>query len=83
MWFFLLIPLVLIVFFKDLIFSLLVGSARKVTEEAREKDKPLEAEANKLNEEANKLKTEADSIGNNIDDRKENDISVDWHKKGD
>jgi len=81
-WFFLLIPLVLIIFFKDLIFSLLVGSARKVVKETKEKDKPLQTEANKLNNEANKLKTEADSIGDNIENRDGSDVPLDWHRKG-
>ena len=73
------LPLILIVVLKDFILELLVGSARKMANEARDKDAELKAKQDKLNLEAEKHKAKADAAAekaNNTDDVDEN-----WHKK--
>jgi len=76
--FYLLIPLVLIFVFRDLLLSVLIGSARKMADEAKKKDAELKAEEDKLNSEADRLKSEADRIEDEI--KKGND-DEDWHRK--
>lgn len=75
--FFILIPLVILVFFKDLILDLLIGNARKVANEAKKKDEELKNEEDKINNEANRIKTEADRIE---DDINKTEVDEDWHK---
>jgi len=77
--FFILLPLVLLVFFKDFILELLIGSARKMANKAKEKDSSLKAEEDKLNNDAEKHKTEADRLNDEIENGKDPD--EDWHKK--
>lgn len=70
-----------VIFFKDAIFAMLIGSARKISNKARKKDEQLKSEADAHNAEANKLKSEADKLGEDIDDRTTDDVSEDWHKR--
>lgn len=81
--FFLLIPIILIVVFRDLILALLFGSARKTVEQAKAEDAKLTTESNAANLEAEKLKAEADMLAKQIGARKESDIPLDWNKKKD
>jgi len=73
--FFLLIPLILIIFFRDLIISLIVGNARKVANKAKAKDAELKAKADAANIEADKLKSQSDKA----EDRIKKDPGLDWH----
>lgn len=77
--FFVLLPLVLIVFFRDLIMELLIGSVRKEVRETKDKDAKLKAEQDAANKEAERLKAEADKIDKDIENGKDPD--KDWHKK--
>lgn len=79
--FFILLPLILIFVFRDLILSLLIGSARKVSEGAKKEDEKLKDQALQAEREADKLKTQSDSIEEKIKERTEDDIPEDWHKR--
>lgn len=75
--FFLLFPLGLIIFFRDLIIEVLIGSARKTAEKAKETDGKLKEEQERLNMSANKNKKEADELKGELN----NDVKSDWNKK--
>jgi len=79
--FFILLPLVLLFVFRDLVLSLLIGSARRVTGAAKAEDEKLKSESSQIEREADKTKVEADEISKRIENRKEDDISEDWNKK--
>lgn len=83
--FFILLPLVIILFlgfvFRDLVLALLIGSARKTSEEAKKNDEELKAKQNAANNQANELKAKSDQIEEKINERKEEEVSEDWHKK--
>lgn len=76
--FFVLLPIVLLVFFKDLIFEYLVGSAREKVRETEKKDQELKQKADAANAKADKLKEEADKLGQDAENVKGD---ADWHKK--
>ena len=76
--FWILIPLVLIVFFKDLILDLLIGSARRISNAARQKDESLKSKEDRANNEANRLRDEANRIQNEIDNINPGE---DWNNK--
>jgi len=78
--FLLLLPLVFIIFFKDLILEYLIGSARKMSNEAQEKDHVLQTEEEKLNLEAENMRAKAAQLGENA-----NNVGKDenWNKKED
>ena len=79
--FFLFIPVVLIILFKDVILAVLQGQIHALVETAKKKDAELKAEANKMNNEANKLKADAGRDGKEIDNLNNSDIPNDWHKR--
>lgn len=78
--FFLLIPVVALYFARDIIFGLIIGDARKVSEEAKKKDDTLQNQQQAAEQAADQAKKEADEIGNQA-----NNVNADedWHKKGD
>ena len=82
LFFFLLLPLAILWFFKDLVFSILAGSARKTSEEARKQDEQLQSQSNQAATDAAKAQAAADAAAKRIADRKEGDVSEDWNKKG-
>ncbi len=76
--FFILIPVIILVFFKEVIIEMLIGSAKKMVTETKQKDADLRVELEGLKNKANNEKKEADKIDdkiNNVDD------DPDWHKK--
>lgn len=75
--FVLLLPLVLILLFKDLLLELLVGSVRVKTKQTAEEDKKLKSEQDAINDAANKLKSEADELGKKAEKVDERE---DWNK---
>ena len=79
--FFIALPLIILFVFRDLILSLLVGSARKVSAEAKKEEEKLQTEINQADKDAAVARTEADAAGKRVEDRKEDDISEDWNKK--
>jgi zona occludens toxin (predicted ATPase) len=79
--FFLLIPIILIFVFRDLIMSILIGSARKVSENAKKEDEQLKSKADEAERQSELEKQKADLIADRIENRKEEDVSEDWHKK--
>jgi len=76
--FFVLIPLIVIVLFKDLLIGLLGHSIRKEANKARKEDKDLKAKADAANKKADSLKAEADGAEDRI---KNKDSGLDWHEK--
>lgn len=79
--FFLLLPIILIFVFRDLVISILIGSARKTAEEAKREDANLQSQANQADRDADKLKGQVDNLEDDIKKRNENDIGEDWNKK--
>lgn len=75
----LLLPLVLLFFFRDLILSFLVGSARLLVARAKEKDEALKDQLSDALNKADRLKDEADALGDTANDLQ---IDEDWNKKG-
>lgn len=76
--FLLLLPLILLIVFKDVVISMLLSGARKEAQKAKEEDAKLEKEQDKINDEADKLKAQADALETKI---KEGDpANEDWHK---
>lgn len=84
--FFILLPLIIVVVlvftFRDLVLALLIGSARKVSDEAKKQDDQLKTQADTAKSQSDVAKAQADQIDKTIQDRKEGDISEDWNKKG-
>ncbi len=76
--FILLLPIVLIVFFKDLIFSYLVKSSNDKVDKTKAKDEELKQKAKAANEQADKAKQEADKLEKEIKDIEGDE---DWHRK--
>src|SRR6185369_955058 len=77
-----LIALVVLVFtFRDLILALLIGSARKTSEEAKKQDQTLQNQINEQEKQAALEQQKADDAQKRIDGRKDSDISDDWYKK--
>ena len=77
-----LIAIVVLVFtFRDLILALLIGSARKTSEEAKKQDQTLQNQINEQEKQAALEQQKADDAQKRIDDRKDSDISDDWYKK--
>lgn len=74
----LLIPLILLVVFKDLIMDYLIGSSRKLVNKTKEEDQKLKAESDKAQQEANDLKESADNKEEQINNLPEDE---DWHKR--
>ena len=66
---------------RDLIFSALAGSSRKMTEEAKQKDAQLQATSAAAAAQAAQAQQTADDAQKRIDDRKEDDVPDDWYKK--
>ena len=75
--FFLLLPLVLLIIFKDALFSLLVASSRKIFNDAKQKDEKLQKEEVELTAQADKLKAESDQIEKSIG---KGSVDEDWNK---
>ncbi len=77
-WFFVLLPLIPLIFFKDLIFQMIVGSAKEEVKEAEKKDKKLKDDIKKENEKIDDLQDENERL----EEEKDNvNVSEDWHKK--
>lgn len=74
--FFIIIPLIILVKFRDILIQLIVSSAKRLMKETREKDAQLRNEANAANQQANDLVKKADAA----DDNKP-PVDEDWHKK--
>lgn len=79
--FFIALPLLLLFVFRDLVFAMLAGSARKTAEEAKKEDSALQVTANQAEIDAAKTQAAADAAAKNVVDRKEDDIPDDWNKK--
>lgn len=67
---------ILIFKFREVIIDLLVSSARKTVNEAKEKDSALKAEQDQANDQANQLRKEADALA-----KEKPEVDEDWHKK--
>jgi hypothetical protein len=76
--FFLLLPILLIILFKDLIMEILIGTARKQTEATKAKDEKLKDQFDTINDEANALKKESDNVGKQSENIPDDE---DWNKK--
>lgn len=72
--FFLLIPIVLLVVFRNVVIDLLVGSAHKVADEAKKKDDVLKADETKANDAADALRNQANAP-------KDDTVDENWNKK--
>lgn len=79
--FFLLIPVVLLILFKDIVLGFLIGSARRLVDKSKEKDAELDKQAALADAESERLKAEAKELDDKIKNRDEDDISANWHKK--
>lgn len=78
--FWLLLPVVILYFCKDLIFKAMASGARKDIRESQKKDEKLQEESRKSEIESAKHEATADAIEERIENREENGISEDWHK---
>lgn len=76
--FFILIPLVIIWFFKDILLKLIVGVANKELDSTKEKNSNLKQEQDKMNDTANLHRANADKLEQDINNISENE---EWHKK--
>lgn len=76
--FFILIPLVVVWFFKDLILKLIVGVANKELQNAKEKDSSIKQEQDKANDAADAHKANSDKLEQDIGKISEDE---EWHKK--
>jgi hypothetical protein len=77
-FFFILLPLVIIWFFKDLILKLIVAVSNKELDSANKADAKLQQEQNKINDQANVHKANADKLEDKIKNISEDE---EWHKK--
>lgn len=68
----------IIFFFRDVIFRLIAGSARKVADEADKKDQKLSQEQDDLNDAAKAAKAEADKLGQQANNQT---VDEDWNKR--
>ncbi len=68
----------IIFFFRDVIFRLIAGSARKVADEADKKDQKLAQQQDDLNDAANAAKSKADELGKQATNQPSDE---DWHKR--
>ena len=76
--FFLLLPVIILLLLKDIIFDMLISGGLKEVKETEEKDMILKDKADKANLEAEKHKATADRIKKEIDNIEENE---NWHEK--
>jgi len=74
--FFILIPLILIVKFRDILISLIVSGGKKALEDAQKKDGELAATEVNANNQANKLVEDAKKLAEN-----KTPVDEDWYKK--
>lgn len=79
-FFFLLLPLILVLVFKDVLLAVLVGGARKTAEEAKTKDADLKKEQDSANSEAERLRDEANDLEGDIHAGK---IDENWNRNRD
>ena len=86
--FFLLLPVVLVVVFKDLLIKWNASRIGKTMDKAEEKSKKLEKSQEQLMVEAIKSEAQAQIIKERIEEsekrikeKKASDIPLDWHKK--
>jgi hypothetical protein len=75
--FFILIPIVILVFFNDIIMQLIASGARKEVNKTKSKDDQLKTELKELDEKANMHKKNADNIR---DERDNVEVDEDWYK---
>ena len=68
----------LVFFFKDLVLDILIGNARKISNDAKKTDADLRDEEAKANAEAERLRAEAARLGKEVDKA---DPNEDWHKE--
>jgi hypothetical protein len=78
--FFLLIPLVILVIFKNLIFSFLARSVKGEVKNAIKKDDELKSTQDNLVKESEKHKALADAKKEEIKNNDAASVSEDWHK---
>lgn len=74
--FFLLIPVILLIFFRNVIIDLLIKDSRKIGNEAEEKDRKLSQDETKANTQANQIIADADKKSEN-----KPEVGEDWNKK--
>ena len=79
--FVLLLPVVLLLFFKDALLALLINSIRRTSNGSKIADEKLKSDSNQLDSDADRTKAEADSLEKKIKDRTTDDVSEDWHLK--
>lgn len=77
-WFLLLFPLALLLFFKDLILSFIVETAHRQLDKAKNRDKKLSDDVEKLKMEADAAQKKADELEQAVK-MIENDEN--WHEK--
>lgn len=73
--FFLLIPIVLLVFFRNVIIDILLKDSRRIANETENKDKELLEDITKANAQANQIRDDANKLSENKEP-----IGEDWHK---
>lgn len=78
--FWLLLPLVVLYFLKDIIMQLLAGGAVKDVKEAQKKDEEIQKEIVQAKVEGAKEAGKTEVIEKRIEERKAEDVSEDWHK---
>lgn len=74
-FFFLLLPIVLLVIFRNVVFDLLLGSARKIFDNAQKKDSELLKSQVEANAKADQIVEDANKLSNN-----KTEVAEDWHK---
>jgi len=72
------IVLGILIFFRDVLFSLVLGSARKTVRETREKAREHKEAADKAKAASDSHKAESDKLEDEIANIK---VDEDWHKK--
>jgi uncharacterized protein YlxW (UPF0749 family) len=80
-FFFLLLPILLLILFRNVVFDILVGISRKTMENARKEDAKLKEIADTAKEQSQDLEEKAKEIQDTINNRTTNDIPEDWYKK--
>lgn len=79
--FFILLPILLIIVFKDVLISILAGSLRKTSEAAKKEDALLKQQEEQAKLEAESKMREAKDLEDKIASRKAEEVTENWNKK--
>jgi septal ring factor EnvC (AmiA/AmiB activator) len=78
--FFLLLPVIILWFFKDLILQFLNYKFDQDLKDAKKKDEKLKDEITQIEKDSSKKEGQIEEIENKIKDREEAGGNLDWHK---